>query len=58
MAALFGRAQQIAAAMGVELQEGSTGGGSDGNFTPRSARPRSTGWGPKAKAPTPRTSTC
>jgi glutamate carboxypeptidase len=33
MAALFQRAKAIAAAMGVELQEGSTGGGSDGNFT-------------------------
>jgi len=30
---LFGRAQRIAAAMGVALAEGSTGGGSDGNFT-------------------------
>jgi len=33
MAALFERARAIAAAMGVELHEGSTGGGSDGNFT-------------------------
>ncbi|HYW87135.1 MAG TPA: M20 family metallopeptidase [Chloroflexota bacterium] len=33
MAELFRRAQAIAASMGVELQEGSTGGGSDGNFT-------------------------
>ena len=29
----FEKARSIAAAMGVELQEGSTGGGSDGNFT-------------------------
>ncbi|HET6318011.1 MAG TPA: M20/M25/M40 family metallo-hydrolase, partial [Chloroflexota bacterium] len=33
IAELFGRARSIAASMGVELQEGSTGGGSDGNFT-------------------------
>lgn len=33
MVALFERARAIAAAMGVELNEGSTGGGSDGNFT-------------------------
>jgi glutamate carboxypeptidase len=33
MARLFHQARQIAAAMGVDLQEGSTGGGSDGNFS-------------------------
>jgi glutamate carboxypeptidase len=33
MAALFARAQQIGQSMGVHLEEGSTGGGSDGNFT-------------------------
>jgi glutamate carboxypeptidase len=33
MAELFARAQSIAASMGVALEEGSTGGGSDGNFT-------------------------
>jgi glutamate carboxypeptidase len=32
-AALFERARVIAAGMGVELGEGTTGGGSDGNFT-------------------------
>jgi len=32
-AALFARAHAIAAAMDVELGEGATGGGSDGNFT-------------------------
>ena len=32
-AALFARARAIAASMGVELGEGATGGGSDGNFT-------------------------
>ncbi|MGI8549201.1 MAG: M20 family metallopeptidase [Dehalococcoidia bacterium] len=31
--ALFERARAIAASMGVELGEGATGGGSDGNFT-------------------------
>jgi glutamate carboxypeptidase len=30
---LFERARAIAAAMGVQLDEGSAGGGSDGNFT-------------------------
>jgi glutamate carboxypeptidase len=33
MAALFEKARAIAASMDVELREGSTGGGSDGNFT-------------------------
>jgi glutamate carboxypeptidase len=33
MARLFERARTIAAAMDVDLREGSTGGGSDGNFT-------------------------
>ena len=33
MARLFEQARQIAAAIGVQLEEGSTGGGSDGNFT-------------------------
>jgi glutamate carboxypeptidase len=33
MAELFTRAQAIAAAMGVDIEEGGTGGGSDGNFT-------------------------
>jgi glutamate carboxypeptidase len=33
MGRLFERARGIASAMGVELDEGSTGGGSDGNFT-------------------------
>ena len=30
---LFGIAQEIAATMGWKLEESSTGGGSDGNFT-------------------------
>lgn len=33
IAALFQKAQSLAAAMGVEIDESSTGGGSDGNFT-------------------------
>ncbi len=33
IAALFKRAQALAAAMGIALEEGSTGGGSDGNMT-------------------------
>jgi len=33
VAALFERAKAIAAVIGVDLREGSTGGGSDGNFT-------------------------
>ena len=33
IAALFDRARQIAREVGLELTEGSTGGGSDGNFT-------------------------
>ncbi len=33
MAALFTMAQKLAADLGVELEESSTGGGSDGNFT-------------------------
>jgi glutamate carboxypeptidase len=30
---LYERARQVAADLGIELAEGSTGGGSDGNFT-------------------------
>jgi glutamate carboxypeptidase len=33
MAELFTRAQAIAAAMGVDIEEGGTGGGADGHFT-------------------------
>jgi glutamate carboxypeptidase len=33
IAALFGRAQEIASEIGVSIEESSTGGGSDGNFT-------------------------
>jgi glutamate carboxypeptidase len=33
IAALFGKAKTIADELGIPLSEGSTGGGSDGNFT-------------------------
>jgi glutamate carboxypeptidase len=49
MAALFGTARQIAAAMGVDLQEGSTGGGSDGNFTAALGVPTLDGLGPEGE---------
>jgi glutamate carboxypeptidase len=49
MAALFGRARQIAAAMGVDLKEGSTGGGSDGNFTAAIGIPTLDGLGPEGE---------
>jgi glutamate carboxypeptidase len=49
MAALFAQAQQIAATMGVELQEGSTGGGSDGNFTAAMGVPTLDGLGPEGE---------
>jgi glutamate carboxypeptidase len=45
MAALFGRAREIAAGMGVELAEGSTGGGSDGNFSAAIGTPTLDGLG-------------
>jgi glutamate carboxypeptidase len=49
MGALFGSAQQIAAAMGVEIGEGSTGGGSDGNFTAALGVPTLDGLGPEGE---------
>jgi glutamate carboxypeptidase len=50
MAALFGQAREIAAAMGVDdLQEGSTGGGSDGNFTAAIGVPTLDGLGPEGE---------
>ena len=49
MASLFGQARQIAAAMGVELAEGSTGGGSDGNFTAAMGVPTLDGLGPEGE---------
>jgi glutamate carboxypeptidase len=49
MAALFERARLIAAGMGVELREGSTGGGSDGNFTAAMGVPTLDGLGPEGE---------
>ena len=49
MGALFAQAQRIAAAMGVELREGSTGGGSDGNFTAAMGVPTLDGLGPEGE---------
>jgi len=49
MAALFGQAQQIASTMGVDLREGSTGGGSDGNFTAAIGVPTLDGLGPEGE---------
>jgi glutamate carboxypeptidase len=49
MAALFEKARANAAAMGVELREGSTGGGSDGNFTAAMGVPTLDGLGPEGE---------
>jgi glutamate carboxypeptidase len=49
IAALFDQARQIASGMGVELQEGSTGGGSDGNFTAAMGVPTLDGLGPEGE---------
>jgi glutamate carboxypeptidase len=49
MGRLFERARQIAAAMGVDLHEGSTGGGSDGNFTAAMGIPTLDGLGPEGE---------
>jgi glutamate carboxypeptidase len=49
MAALFAHAREVAAAMGVELNEGSTGGGSDGNFTAAMGVPTLDGLGPEGE---------
>jgi glutamate carboxypeptidase len=49
MATLFEKARQIAAGMGVDLQEGSTGGGSDGNFTAALGVPTLDGLGPEGE---------
>ncbi len=50
MVGMFERAQSIAAAMGVaELREGSTGGGSDGNFTAALGVPTLDGLGPEGE---------
>jgi glutamate carboxypeptidase len=49
MAALFDQARQIAAGMDVDLREGSTGGGSDGNFTAAIGVPTLDGLGPEGE---------
>jgi glutamate carboxypeptidase len=49
MAALFERARHIATSMGVDLHEGSTGGGSDGNFTAAMGVPTLDGLGPEGE---------
>jgi glutamate carboxypeptidase len=49
IAALFEHARANAAAMGVELREGSTGGGSDGNFTAAMGVPTLDGLGPEGE---------
>jgi glutamate carboxypeptidase len=49
MAALFEQARRNAAAMGVDLREGSTGGGSDGNFTAAIGVPTLDGLGPEGE---------
>jgi glutamate carboxypeptidase len=47
MGDLFGQARAIGTAMGVHLAEGSTGGGSDGNFTAALGVPTLDGLGPE-----------
>ena len=49
IAAMFQVARANAAAMGVDLQEGSTGGGSDGNFTAAIGVPTMDGLGPEGE---------
>jgi glutamate carboxypeptidase len=49
MGALFEQARRNAAAMGVDLREGSTGGGSDGNFTAALGVPTLDGLGPEGE---------
>src|SRR5260370_13587619 len=49
MAALFNEARRIPAGMGVDLHEGSTGGGSDGNFTAALGVPTLDGLGPEGE---------
>jgi glutamate carboxypeptidase len=49
MGALFEQARRNAAAMGVDLREGSTGGGSDGNFTAAMGVPTLDGLGPEGE---------
>lgn len=46
VARLYGQAKEVAAELGVDLGEGSTGGGSDGNFTAALGVPTLDGLGP------------
>ena len=45
VARLFGQAKGVASAMGIDLKEGSAGGGSDGNFTAALGVPTLDGFG-------------
>jgi glutamate carboxypeptidase len=45
IAALFAQAKELAAELGVNLEESSTGGGSDGNFTAAAGTPTLDGLG-------------
>ena len=47
VARLYEQARDVAAAMGAELEEGSAGGGSDGNFTAALGVPTLDGLGPR-----------
>ncbi len=55
--ALYHRARDVGRALGLDLAEGSTGGGSDGNFTAALGVPTLDGLGVAGAAPTPSTST-
>ena len=57
IAALFEKVRDLGQTLGFELTEGSTGGGSDGNFTAALGIPTLDGLGASAEAPMPRTST-
>ncbi len=48
---LFQRARRLAAELGIDLQEGSTGGGSDGCFTAALGVPTLDGLGPDGEGP-------
>ena len=57
--ALYGRAREVAAEMGMTLEEAATGGASEASFAGGAGHSRpSTAWAATATAPTPRTSTC
>ena len=51
VARLYGRARAIAARLGHDLQEGGTGGGSDGNFTAALGIPTLDGLGAEGAGP-------